>query len=171
MALKPCKECGKEISTEAKNCPHCGKKDPTGRQAGCLGIGCLSIVVLAVIGNLAGPNPSPSSSALSAPPPSNAKEQVRAQLDLNFSWRKEGFDNVMTADFTITNRSTRPVKDVEITCIHHAPSGTEIDRNTRTIYEIIPAKGKKRIHNFNMGLIHSQVRSSACNIADFEFAD
>lgn len=29
MALKPCKECGKEISTEAKVCPNCGKKDPT----------------------------------------------------------------------------------------------------------------------------------------------
>ncbi len=25
MALKKCSECGKEISTEAKDCPHCGK--------------------------------------------------------------------------------------------------------------------------------------------------
>jgi hypothetical protein len=25
MALKPCKECGREISTDAKSCPHCGK--------------------------------------------------------------------------------------------------------------------------------------------------
>jgi len=24
MALKPCKECGREISTKAKSCPHCG---------------------------------------------------------------------------------------------------------------------------------------------------
>lgn len=29
MALKPCKECGKEISTDAKACPHCGKRSPT----------------------------------------------------------------------------------------------------------------------------------------------
>jgi hypothetical protein len=29
MALKACKECKKEISTEAKVCPNCGKKDPT----------------------------------------------------------------------------------------------------------------------------------------------
>lgn len=29
MALKPCKECKKEISTEAKVCPNCGKKNPT----------------------------------------------------------------------------------------------------------------------------------------------
>jgi hypothetical protein len=28
MALKPCKECGKEVSTSAKTCPHCGVKEP-----------------------------------------------------------------------------------------------------------------------------------------------
>lgn len=28
MALKPCKECGKEISDSAKTCPNCGVADP-----------------------------------------------------------------------------------------------------------------------------------------------
>ena len=28
MALKPCRECKTEISTDAKTCPHCGKKKP-----------------------------------------------------------------------------------------------------------------------------------------------
>lgn len=28
MALTKCRECGKEISTEAKACPHCGAKPP-----------------------------------------------------------------------------------------------------------------------------------------------
>lgn len=28
MALDPCRECGKEISTEAQSCPHCGAPDP-----------------------------------------------------------------------------------------------------------------------------------------------
>lgn len=30
MALKPCSECRREVSTEAATCPHCGKADPTG---------------------------------------------------------------------------------------------------------------------------------------------
>lgn len=30
MGLKPCKECHKEVSTSAKQCPHCGRKYPTG---------------------------------------------------------------------------------------------------------------------------------------------
>lgn len=30
MSIAKCKECGKEVSTSAKACPHCGKKYPTG---------------------------------------------------------------------------------------------------------------------------------------------
>jgi hypothetical protein len=58
MALQPCKECGKEVSTQAPTCPHCGKADPTGAnsakvQKGCLG--CVGIiVVLMIIGSLGG---------------------------------------------------------------------------------------------------------------------
>tara|TARA_Y100000310_G_C20239983_1_gene604180 strand:- start:82 stop:453 length:372 start_codon:yes stop_codon:yes gene_type:complete len=29
MALKPCRECGTEVSTEAETCPSCGVKTPT----------------------------------------------------------------------------------------------------------------------------------------------
>ncbi len=29
MTLKKCKECGKEVSTGASTCPHCGVKNPT----------------------------------------------------------------------------------------------------------------------------------------------
>lgn len=29
MALKPCRECGKDVSTAAKSCPSCGVKSPT----------------------------------------------------------------------------------------------------------------------------------------------
>lgn len=30
MALKPCRECKKDVSTDAKTCPHCGKQSPHG---------------------------------------------------------------------------------------------------------------------------------------------
>lgn len=30
MALKPCRECKKDVSTDAKTCPHCGKQAPHG---------------------------------------------------------------------------------------------------------------------------------------------
>ncbi|MFA0834632.1 MAG: hypothetical protein ACC609_11560 [Methanobacterium formicicum] len=27
--LKPCKTCGREVSTSARRCPHCGQENPT----------------------------------------------------------------------------------------------------------------------------------------------
>ena len=33
MALAQCRECGKEISTEAVSCPHCGVPSPTSASA------------------------------------------------------------------------------------------------------------------------------------------
>ena len=39
MALQPCRECGKEISTEASACPHCGAGHPTGESGRCYGCG------------------------------------------------------------------------------------------------------------------------------------
>lgn len=54
MALKPCRECKREISTGADACPHCGKRSPTAdgskKALGCVGV----IAILAVIGNLTG---------------------------------------------------------------------------------------------------------------------
>lgn len=35
MALKPCRECGHEVSTSAKICPHCGVKRPVAASLGC----------------------------------------------------------------------------------------------------------------------------------------
>ena len=45
MALTKCKECGKEVSTGAKTCPHCGIKNPgvKGKDAA---IGCLVMIVI-----------------------------------------------------------------------------------------------------------------------------
>lgn len=34
MPLQPCRECGKEVSTEAAACPHCGAASPTREKSG-----------------------------------------------------------------------------------------------------------------------------------------
>src|SRR6266849_1410843 len=72
----------------------------------------------------------------------------------DWNWSKGGFDTVMIANFNIKNDNPFSVKDLKVRCMHRAPSGTEIDRNTRTIYEIVPAHGIKRIRDFSMGFIH-----------------
>lgn len=130
-------------------------------------IGCLTIIVLFVLGSMVSSGGSGSGSGgADAPPPASPKEQALSQVKLDFAWSRGGFENVMMADFTITNPTPYTLKDIEITCEHSGSSGTRIDSNRRTIYEIVPAKGTKRIRNFNMGLIHSQAKSSACAITD-----
>jgi RNA polymerase subunit RPABC4/transcription elongation factor Spt4 len=47
MALKKCKECGTEISSEAKTCPKCGKPSTA---TSLQGLGCaLTIIGLVII--------------------------------------------------------------------------------------------------------------------------
>jgi len=73
MALVKCRECGKDVSSEAPTCPHCGVVKPAPKKAfnpsisggqGCL----LIIVILVVIGIIAGSGDSPSGSQASSEP-------------------------------------------------------------------------------------------------------
>lgn len=49
MALVKCRECKKEVSSEAKTCPHCGIESPAKAPPnGCLGIILLAIIVAGV---------------------------------------------------------------------------------------------------------------------------
>jgi hypothetical protein len=94
------------------------------------------------------------------------REVLLRDVKLDFNWSKSGFGSVMVADFVIRNPTQYRFKDFEIKCTHLAPSGTVIDSNTRTIYEIVQPKSTKVIKGMNMGLIHSQVASSGCGITD-----
>jgi hypothetical protein len=94
------------------------------------------------------------------------KREALNAVTLDFTWSKTGFGNVMEANFTITNASTRDLKDFEIRCEHSANSGTKIDSNTRTIYEVVKAGQKRAFKNFNMGFIHEQAVRSSCRITD-----
>lgn len=90
-------------------------------------------------------------------------------IELEFSWSKNEF-GTMGADFIFRNTSNSNIKDIEITCIHFSRSGTMIDKNIRKIYEILPAKSKMEVKNFNMGFIHSQAYKSYCSVTDFDFS-
>ena len=161
MALKKCKECGKEVSSAAKVCPHCGKKYPTG------GFTIPVKIVLTIFGLyfislvINSMNNSPTSSN-NSPTTVLTEKDIANSLIVDYKWSKGGFDNIMIADFTIANPTDHTVKDLEITCTHFAKSGTQIDSNKRTIFDTLPANSKKVFEDFNMGFIHNQVESSDC---------
>ena len=121
----------------------------------------LSLMCRAGAGRQTAQVPSPS-------PSRDLVQELKDQVSMDYNGHKGGFNSVLIVDFVFKNPTPRPARDITVTCTHYAPSGTEIDSNTRTIYETIPAKGKKTVKNFNMGFIHSQATSTNCRIVNVE---
>ena len=130
----------------------------------------LGLIVLGgIISAITQRNPLGSPTYPSAVSTDNSREATLNKIKIEkWSWYKDGFGNVMVADFLFKNDNDVPVKDLTIKCIHSAHSGTRIDENTRTIYEIVPAHGTKSIKRFNMGFVASQAESSSCSIKDYK---
>lgn len=165
MSLVKCKECDEEISKKAPSCPKCGA--PAKKRTSLFTWIVTIILGLWLYGYLSGIS-NTNTSQSNTPAAVDAKESAAKDVKLEYSWKKEGFDNVMMANFTIKNNSNAQIKDIEITCTHFAKSGTRIDSNARTIYDVVPAKSKKLFADFNMGFIHSQAESSACSITNYK---
>ena len=108
MALQKCKECGQEVSSTAKKCPHCGAKMKN--RIGCGAI-ILGIIVLGVIGNIL-PKNSSSPSKIDSPSSSSSTTSTSTSPDIksyamgetfkvgytsyavfNAQWRKRLSDN------------------------------------------------------------------------------
>lgn len=82
-------------------------------------------------------------------------------------WGKGITGSIMEASFSITNQNNYAVKDLVVTCVHTANSGTVIDSNTRTVYEVVYPGNTFLVHDLNMGFIHSQAQYTRCGITGF----
>ena len=160
--LIKCKSCGEDISKNAKVCPKCGEPTPKKTSLVTWLVLILFIVFIANYNN-------DSTSSSNKPRTLTPKEQARKLVSIEkYNWSTGGFGNILEADLTIKNDSKYTIKDIEITCNHYAKSGTKIDSNTRTIYDIVKSKSKKTFYKFNMGFIHSQAEKSGCVVSDFK---
>ena len=86
------------------------------------------------------------------------------------SWRKDGFGSVMILDLTLENAAPFAIRDFKVRCVHQGRSGTDMDSSTAVVYDVVPANGRKRVREINMGFIHSQAETSRCEITDAERA-
>jgi hypothetical protein len=188
MATVKCSDCGNEVSTKAEKCPHCGRPKKKPSMLGRLLLILLGVSALGYF--LPGNNPKTTTKSQTSPqvspqvspvvtpapkptlqpppvPSPPSKENALKSIDLSFKLRKSEI-SVLEADFTILNKNEYAIKDVKITCAHYAKSGTKIDSNTRTIYEVFPPRKSKTVRDFNMGFIHSQASKSSCEVVDLE---
>lgn len=112
MALKPCPECGREVSTAASACPSCGKPLPKrllDRNVGCVG-GCLILLAIVVIGSIfSGSRPSP---VARPPSPSRLEAPTRPSVAADTrAYRTDALRKRM-ASFT----AATPSEEVVIAC-------------------------------------------------------
>jgi hypothetical protein len=168
MAMATCRECKAEVSDQAKACPNCGVSNPVKKTslltkvvAGLLGL----TVVSGLIGGLSDSN----QGSMDAPAPVvvSPKEAALAALKVEgFKWHAGGFGNIMLISLKFKNEGARDVKDIEVTCNSSSNSGTVIDKNTRTIYELVKAGKSVPVREFNMGFIDNQAAATSCRVTD-----
>ena len=171
MAMAKCRECGTEVSDEAKVCPKCGISKPVKKTSllvkiiGALfGVAVLGNIITAVNG---GSSHQGSSPAAPVAPKIDPKDEALNAIKLDkWDWHKGGFDSIMMLNAKIKNEGKRDVKDIEIECTHSSNSGTRIDSNKKIVYELIKAGKSVSIKEFNMGFVHSQATSTSCRITD-----
>jgi hypothetical protein len=173
--LRPCPDCGSIVSKKAKRCIHCGRKLP--KSVGCIGWFFVIFVIFPIIFAVglsieSVRNQKPEQSVTPKRKPLTAteiKRAIRGQIEISNS-SMEKSDVTFEIIVTITNGSDYRIKDFEIECLHYAPSGTQIDSNTRTIYQSIEPHNAASFRQ-SMGFIHSQASKSTISIKDFQIAE
>jgi hypothetical protein len=135
-----------------------------------------SFVVMMVVVMARGPAPAtPSQAIASAPesyvepkPESLTKTEVLANFRFgNFSWQKEGFGTIMKASFLLHNDNPMPLKDIQITCYSSGPSGSIIDTNSRTVFEVVRQRSFLQVDDMSMGFIRSEAVKTKCVVTGF----
>lgn len=166
-----CSACKKSFLKSENVCPQCGSKR---KKFSTIQIGVGIIASLFLIGWLNSPKEDGVTSSASVnqeqkKPQSQAelKEIIASQVALDYTWKKGGFGSIMEADFRVKNNSDHSIKDIEIQCNHYAKSGTKVDSNSRTMYDVIGPNSIQSYQDFNMGFIHDQANTTSCLVKKF----
>jgi hypothetical protein len=100
-----------------------------------------------------------------------AFEDAIKSISLGLDWRKGGFGSVAVANFTVTNYNPFAIKDVRVRCTFYSKSGTELNRDNVTLYEVFGASKTKKIRDLSVSFINQQAATGSCKPTDFARAD
>ena len=112
MALKKCPECKQQVSSDAKTCPHCGKKLE--------GLGCGAFIICVILGLLiasasqSGPSTSPQKQASPSPIPTTSSPNVATPSQKTISTSNSSTnDSAKEAKDSYLERLTKEQKGLE----------------------------------------------------------
>jgi hypothetical protein len=106
-------------------------------------------------------------------PGGEAAAAIRAGQNVHlakYSWYKGGFGTVI-ASFATENSNDYAIKYIDVVCQLTAPSGTAIGYTATTIYDRVPAHGRKIVREINMGsgvtADFNQAAGATCKLGKF----
>ncbi|ETR77897.1 hypothetical protein X566_09695 [Afipia sp. P52-10] len=94
------------------------------------------------------------------PPQPQNPDITLGQVDMSYSNFK--------GSFTITNPNGFAIADVRVRCAVYGGSGTSIKDYEFTVYEVVPAKGKKSIQGYKFGYWPDQGKKVGCATAGYQ---
>lgn len=80
------------------------------------------------------------------------------------NWQRPA-DVIAKVNFIIENKNDFPIKDVTILCSFYGASGTEIQKKSETIFEIVETNSKLRMKEVSLGFIDKQAATADCSVA------
>lgn len=90
---------------------------------------------------------------------------------VDYRWRKGGFGVVGIVTLTVANDNSYAVKDPVVRCVFTGESGTRLSEPAQTVYQIVPARGRKTLKNIAVGWIDSQSARASCAVIAVERAN
>lgn len=73
----------------------------------------------------------------------------------------------LTASFTVENKNDFAIKDFTIRFTFYGNSGTMIGSRSKTFYEVVAAKGEKRLTNARLDFMPNQGASVSAEVIDY----
>ena len=123
-------------------------------------------VLLAVAGNMADKREPPAD----VPRPTAVPSQAHDALTLeSFRATVSAGGSLLNISGQIVNSDARERRDVGIECAQNGASGTAIRTRRETLFEVIPANGRKDFRNISIGIADPQMKSVTCRIVSASY--
>jgi hypothetical protein len=101
------------------------------------------------------------------PNPEAVPEEAAAVDGLKISsqhWRRGGLGSKALVTFTLRNRNTYAVKDIEISCAFSRRDGSHLTDRTRVIHDTVKMRSRKTFARMHIGFVNVNADRARCSL-------
>lgn len=98
-------------------------------------------------------------------PPSETAAPAKP-VGLHYNWALR-FGNLLVADLSVKNPNGFAIRDLQVKCVLTGRSGTTIGRAVTTIYDKVPAGGRRKFAAVRFGAVNPQAYAARCYVLSY----